>query len=155
MFSFGFLYTGEHGADIDLLAGADMEFGEHSGLPDSHETLLKGLVMVCSIFMASSQISGWPAVTVSPTAAPTRTTDPGIGASREPCATAVSGSGKRGWASRRTAPSGESTNTSSPYRAMSKVRSTPSTERTTRSGVADTRATPSWSGNWTPDRVNR
>ena len=37
--------------------------------------------------MASSQISGWPAVTVSPTAAPMRSTEPGMGASSEPCAT--------------------------------------------------------------------
>ena len=40
--------------------------------------------MVCSIFIASSQISGWPGVTVSPTAAPTRITEPGMGASSEP-----------------------------------------------------------------------
>ena len=36
--------------------------------------------MVCSIFIASSQIRGWPAETVSPRAAPSRITAPGIGA---------------------------------------------------------------------------
>ena len=63
--------------------------------------------------MASSQISGWPAVTVSPTAAPTRATEPGIGASSEPVRDRASRG--RGSGAGRPAgpdPSGESTNTS-------------------------------------------
>ena len=65
--------------------------------------------MVCSIFIASSQISGWPAVTVSPTAAPSRMTLPGMGATSEPFSTADPGSGKRGSAIKCTGPVREST----------------------------------------------
>ncbi len=68
-----------------------------------------GAVMVCSIFIASSQINGWPAVTVSPSAAPSRITAPGIGANSDPFSTTEPGSGKRGTAVNATAPRGEST----------------------------------------------
>ena len=65
--------------------------------------------MVCSIFMASSQTNGWPALTASPTAAPTRMTLPGMAAISEPCSTADPGSGNRGKTIRWTGPRGEST----------------------------------------------
>ena len=105
MVSSGVVHSGKYGADVDLLADLDVEFGEHA---------VAGEVTVCSIFIASSHTSGCPAVTVSPTAAPTRSTEPGMGASSDPCATAASGSGKRGSATNCTGPSGESTNTSTP-----------------------------------------
>src|SRR6185312_10383422 len=55
-----------------------------------------GAATVCSIFIASSTTSGCPAATCEPTAAATRSTDPGIGASREPAWARAFGSGKRG-----------------------------------------------------------
>ncbi|SHX22853.1 Uncharacterised protein [Mycobacteroides abscessus subsp. abscessus] len=70
--------------------------------------------MVCSIFMASSQTMGVPAVTVSPTAAPRRSTTPGMGAMSDPAATSVLGSVNRGTTVSATGPSGESTSTVSP-----------------------------------------
>ena len=70
--------------------------------------------MVCSIFIASSHTSGWPDVTVSPSAAPSRITAPGMGASSEPFSTVEPGSGNRGTTVRATGPSGESTKISAP-----------------------------------------
>src|SRR6478752_447479 len=80
----------------------------------SASTPSAGAVTVCSIFIASSHTSGCPAVTVSPTAAPMRNTEPGMGARSEPSAMASSGSGKRGSATSCTGPRGESSKTSSP-----------------------------------------
>src|SRR5690606_21354428 len=102
-----------------------------------------GAEIWCSIFIASSHNSGWPALTRSPTATATRSTEPGIGASNDPCGAACSGSAKRGRRRRLTEPSGESTHTRpSGYRATEKVRRTPSTISTTRCGSADTASTP-------------
>src|SRR6478752_4095348 len=91
----------------------------------SASTPSAGAVMVCSIFMASSQISGRPARTVSPSCAPTRITRPGMGATSDPFATAEPGSTNRGITVNPTPPAGESTNTASPYRLKSYVVSTP------------------------------
>ena len=43
-----------------------------------------GAATVCSIFIASSTRSGWPATTTAPTSTRTRRTSPGIGASSDP-----------------------------------------------------------------------
>ncbi len=69
---------------------------------------------MCSIFIASSHRTGCPASTASPTVAPIRITDPGIGASSDPAATWAEGSTNRGIARNRTGPSEESTCTVSP-----------------------------------------
>ena len=52
----------------------------------------RGAAMVCSIFIASMTISGWPCLTVSPAATRSWTTRPGIGAdSRPACRSAPAG----------------------------------------------------------------
>ena len=55
-----------------------------------------GALTVCSIFIASRTRSGCPAVTTVPGSASTRSTRPGIGASRDPAGVSFSGSPKRG-----------------------------------------------------------
>ena len=50
----------------------------------------------CSIFIASTTTSGWPAATASPAPTSTRSTLPGIGATSDPAVSAASGSGWRG-----------------------------------------------------------
>ena len=72
-----------------------------------------GAVMVCCIFMASRTSTGSPVVTDSPAATWRRTTDPGIGASREPLATWSAGSTKRGRRVSDTCPRDDSTSTCS------------------------------------------
>ena len=59
--------------------------------------------------IASNQTRGCPAATASPSAAPSRITAPGIGASNEPFSTTDPGSGKRGTAVSATEPRAEST----------------------------------------------
>ena len=96
--SFG--HDGEHGADVDLLADGDRQFGEHA---------VGGALIWCCIFIASSHRIGWPAVTTSPTATAIRTTVPGIGASSEPAATFSAGSTKRSATRTAQRPATEST----------------------------------------------
>jgi hypothetical protein len=111
-----------------------------------------GAVIVCCIFIASSTSTGAPALTSSPSATATETTEPGIGASSEPLATASAGSTKRGTSRRRADPSALSTYTkpgepgTSPDECprVCEVRKravTPPTSRTTSSGEAESTRT--------------
>ncbi len=113
-----------------------------------------GATTVCSIFIASSTSTGWPAATGCPCSTATRTTLPGIGARSEPVATWSAGSTNRGSRVRATWPCTESTSTTSPRTVTSKAVSTPSTWRVTRSGATRTarmlvapRAGASWCAN--------
>ena len=73
-----------------------------------------GALTVCSIFIASRTRSGWPAVTAMPGSARTRSTRPGIGASRDPAGASFSGSPNRGISRRAVDPSLASTYVPSP-----------------------------------------
>jgi hypothetical protein len=107
-----------------------------------------GAATVCSIFIASSTISGWPAATSVPGSASTRSTEPGIGASSDPGATESAGSVNRGTSRSALAPSGPSTYTSTPRpapapspaprstRCTAYARRTPSISSVTSSGPA-------------------
>src|SRR5215469_2548717 len=96
-----------------------------------------GAAMTCSIFIASSQSSGWPVVTVSPTVTPTLATEPGMGASSEPATTWLAGSVNRLNGFSATGPKAESTHTSPGYAATSNRCRTPATSSSTRSAAID------------------